>query len=132
MGFIIILPFAALACFGIVGIFRWLRRSGYGKQWWKAYYTLALAGLALGIWFSFFLEYKVANKRVAGFPIPVAISNLQDGQWSTEILPAYIRYPGIATDFLSGVALCLLPIAVAAFFNENRKRSPDAAAGHPS
>ena len=132
MGFIIILPSTALACFGILGIFRWIRRGGYGKQWWKAYYTLALAGLALGIWFSFLVEYKVANKRIAGFPIPVAISNLQDGQWSTEILPAYIRYPGIITDLLSSIALCLLPIAVAAFFNENRKRSPDAAPGPPS
>jgi hypothetical protein len=132
MGIIIILPFAALACFGIVGIYRWLRRGGYGRPWWQAYCLLALAGLSLGIWFCFFLEYKVANKRVAGFPIPVAISNLQDGQWSTEILPAYVRYPAIITDLLGGIALCLAPIAVAAFFHENRARQREASPDRPS
>jgi uncharacterized membrane protein YfcA len=120
MGFLVIIPFAALACFGIVGIFRWLRRGNYGREWWKAFTILALVGLALGVFFSFFLEYKIANKRIAGFPIPVAISTLENGNWTREVLPASLRYPGLLTDLLSGIALCLVPIAVAAFFKENR------------
>ncbi len=57
---------------------------------------------------------------MAGFPIPLAISTLDNGTWTKQILPDAVRYPGIITNFLSGIALCLIPIAVAAFFKENR------------
>jgi hypothetical protein len=126
MGFLVIIPFAALACFGIIGIFRWLRRGNYGREWWRAYTILALVGLGLGIFFGFFLEYKVANKRIAGFPIPLAISTHENDSWTKQNLPPSVRYPGLITDLLSGVALCLAPIAIAAFFKENRgQKDPD-------
>jgi uncharacterized membrane protein YfcA len=70
MGFVIIIPFAALAGWSIFAITRWLRRGGYDRQWWKAFAMLAAAGVALGIWFTFFLEYSVANAHLHGFPIP--------------------------------------------------------------
>ncbi len=37
-------------------------------------------------------------------------------------MPLPIRIGGLITDVLSGVALCLAPIAVAAFFKENRAK----------
>ncbi len=122
MGFIIILPFAALAVWSIFAIFRWLHRGGYDRQWWRAYAGLTTVGLALGIWFAFFLHYQVANARLEGFPIPVGITNRDKpgAPWVKSNLPAPIRVGGKITDLLSGVALCLAPIAVAAFFKENR------------
>jgi len=120
MGFLVILPFGTLAGWSIVKIYYRLRRANWGPEWWNAFRILSLAGLALGVWFNFFLEYKVINKRMAGFPIPLAISTLDNGTWTKQILPDAVRYPGIITNFLSGIALCLIPIAVAAFFKENR------------
>ncbi len=45
---------------------------------------------------------------MAGFPIPLAISTLDNGVWTKQILPDAVRYPGIITNFLGGVALCLI------------------------
>lgn len=122
MGFIIIIPFGALAAWAIFAIFQWLRRGRFGRQWWKAYALLACAGLALGIWFAFFMHYKMANTHLEGFPIPVGIANREkpDGPWVQSAMPRPIRIGGIITNLLSGVALCLAPLAVAAFFKENR------------
>jgi hypothetical protein len=126
MGFLIILPFAALAGWSIFAIFCWLRRGGFEPKWWRAFAILASGGLALGIWFAFFLDYKVANARLQGFPIPVEIANREKpGEpYMVSAMPVAIRIGGWATDLLSGVALCLVPIAVAAFFKENRAKNP--------
>jgi uncharacterized membrane protein YfcA len=122
MGFIIIIPFAALAGWSIFAIFRWLRRGDFDRQWWKAFALLASAGLALGIWLTFFLQYKVANTHMEGFPIPVGISSREkpDAPWVKSVMPVPIRIGGVITNLLSGVALCLAPLAVAAFFKEHR------------
>jgi hypothetical protein len=122
MGFIVIIPFAALAGWSIFTIARQLRRGGYDWKWWRAFALLACAGLALGVWFAFFLQYKVANTRLEGFPIPVQISSRDNptSPWVTSNMPAPIRLGGTVTNLLAGVALCLAPIAVAAFFKENR------------
>jgi hypothetical protein len=132
MGFIVIIPFAALAGWSIFAIARSLRRGGYDWKWWRAFALLACAGLALGIWFAFFLQYKVANTRLEGFPIPVQISSRenQTSPWVTSHLPAPIRLGGTVTNLLAGVALCLAPIAVAAFFKENRRQLDQSAHPH--
>lgn len=122
MGFIIILPFGALAGWSIFTIARWLRRGGYDRQWWKAFGILGCIGLLLGIWFTFVLEFTVANVHLKGFPIPAAISNREQPEdaWVRADMPAAIRAGAMITDLLAGVALCLAPIAVAAFIKENR------------
>jgi len=126
MGFLIILPFTALAGWSIFSIFRWLRRGVFDAKWWRAFTFLGLAGFALGIWATFFLEYKVANAHLEGFPIPIGIANREKpGEpWIKSAMPVSIRFGGAATDLLSGVALCLAPIAVAAFFKEHRGKDP--------
>ncbi len=133
MGFIIIIPFAALAGWAIFAIFRWLRRGGFDQKWWKAFSILACVGLALGIWFAFFIQYKVANTHLEGFPIPVEISTREkpDQPWVKSSMPEPIRIGGVIADFLSGVALCLAPIAVAAFFKEHRGQSGPFDGGPP-
>jgi uncharacterized membrane protein YfcA len=126
MGFIIILPFGALAGWCIFAIFRWLRRGGFDRKWWRAFAMLASIGLALGVWFAFFLDYKVANASLHGFPIPVGIANREKpGEpYVASDLPVAIRLGGVVTNLLSGIAICLGPIAVAAFFKENRAKPP--------
>jgi hypothetical protein len=126
LGFIIILPFAALAGWSIFAIFRWLRRGAYEQKWWRAFAMLALVGLGLGILFTFFVQYNVANMHIEGFPIPIGIANRQkpDEPWVKSDMPASIRIGGMVTDLLSGIALSLAPIAVAAFFKENRAKNP--------
>jgi hypothetical protein len=122
MGFLVIAPFAVLAGWSIFAMQRWLRRAGYGRQWWRAFTILSCAGAVLGVWFSFFLHYNVANKRIGGFPIPFEISNRDKSQdvAAAAPMPVSIRVGGMVTDWLCGVALCLAPIAAAAFFKENR------------
>ena len=126
MGFIVIIPLATLAGWSIFAIFRWLRRGQFGQKWWRAFGMLGSAGLALGVWFAFFSHYKVSNASLEGFPIPVGISTREkpDAPWITSDMPVAIRLGGMLTDLLSGVALCLVPIAVAAFFKENRGKGP--------
>ncbi len=123
MGFIVILPFAALASWSIFAIFRWLKQGRYPTSWWRAFTGLAGVGVLVGVGLAFFLHYHVAKKRIDGFPIPVGMADLQEnGQWLEAALPAPIRICGQVTDLLSGVALCLAPIALAAFFKENTGR----------
>jgi uncharacterized membrane protein YfcA len=122
MGFLFIAPFALLAGWSIFAIHRWLRRGAYGREWWKAFTVLACAGAVLGIWLAFFLQYNVANKRIAGFPIPLQIYSREktSDPWIPGQMPVSIRIGGTVTDWLCGVAVCLVPIAVAGFFKENR------------
>lgn len=135
MGFIIlILPIAALAVWCIFGIHRWLRRGNFGQEWWRAFTILGLVGLGLGIFFAFFVQFQVANVHMEGFPIPVGFSTKQtpDAPWQKSDMPEPVRISGMVTDVLSGVALCLLPIAVVAFFKENRDQGPFANPNSPS
>lgn len=124
MGFLFIAPFTILAGWAIYAIHRWLRRGNYGPQWWKAFKILALAGAGAGICFAFCVKYNVnvANKRIEGFPIPLRIFSREkpEDAWIVAPMPESIRIGGAVTDWLCGVALCLAPIAVAAFFKENR------------
>ena len=122
MGLLIILPFAAVAAWAIFAIYRWLRRRNFGGQWWRAFALLGFAGLGLGVWLAFFSEYTVANKRLDGFPIPVEIANREKpaDPWVKSVLPGAIRFGGTITNLLFGIALGLVPLAVAAFFKENR------------
>lgn len=134
MGFIIIAPFAVLAGWSIFAIYRWLRRGGYGREWWKAFTLLSCAGAGVGIWFAFFLAYNVADKRIEGFPIPLQISSRDKpaDPWVKAPMPAPVRIGGIVTDWLCGVALCLAPIAVALFFKENRLQRDAAGSPRPN
>lgn len=122
MGFLFIAPFALFAGWAVFAIYRWLRRGGYGREWWKAFTILSCVGVGFGVWFAFFLAYNVANKRIEGFPIPLRIYGHEKpaDPWIEAPMPVTIRIGGIVTDWLCGVALCLAPIAVAAFFKENR------------
>jgi hypothetical protein len=122
MGFLVILPFAALAGWSILSIYRWLRHGNFESQWWRAFATFGGGGLLLGIWLAFFSHYTVARISMQGFPIPVVIvtHSQPDGALVTSDMPFVIEWSGRITDVLCGIALCLAPIAIAAFIRENR------------
>ena len=110
----------------IFAIARWLKRGKYGRKWWKAYAVLGSIGLVLGVGCAFFGQYRVANARLEGFPIPAAISNREkpDAPWIKSNMPVPVRIGSMVTDLLFGVAFCLAPIAVTLFFKENRSQQP--------
>ena len=121
MGFIVIIPFAALSVWSIFALQRWLRRGDFDRSWWRAFGGLAAAGLVVGIYFAFFIQYPVPKTRIESFPIPSGmLEQREDGQWHETRFPVAVRVAALATDAAAGVALCLAPIAVAAFFKENR------------
>jgi hypothetical protein len=122
MGFLVILPLAAVSGWSVFAIHRWLRSGGYGAQWWKAFKILASIGVCVGVVFAFFLHYQLANARMDGFPIPVKFSNREKpgADWVDANLPRSVSVGATITDLMFGVALCLAPIAIAAFFKENR------------
>jgi amino acid transporter len=122
MGFLVVIPFGALAGWIIFRIFGWLRRGDYGPEWWRVFWILALAGVLLGIWFVWFARYNVANTHLEGFPIPIKIASREkpDAPWMDSTLPAPLRAGAAMTDLLYGVVICLVPIAAAAFIRENK------------
>ena len=96
MGFLVIIPFAALAAWVVVRIFLWLAARRLRRpEWWKAFGLLALAGVALGVWlrFTFFTHYSVSKRHMSGFPFPLEITSQEkpDSPWIKSDLPPSIR-----------------------------------------
>ncbi len=123
MGLLFILPVAAIAIAVLVGTYRRLRLVRAGRQWWRLFAVLCVAGLALGFWFGFRFTYKPnANTKITGVPIPQNISRLQDGKWMDNAftLPTALRWLADAANVLSGVAVALLPLGVASVCIELR------------
>jgi amino acid transporter len=122
MGFLVVIPFGALAAFVIFRIHRWLRRGEFGPEWWKAFRLLASAGLALGLWFALFTRYNVGNVHLEGFPIPLKIASrdTSSGPWVYAAIPELVRAGAAVTDLLYGGVVCLAPLSLAAFIKENR------------
>ncbi len=122
MGLLVILPFAVLAGWCIWRIYRWLHGGEFGPDWHRRFLKFALAGVTLGVWFAFFAAYNVAGKRIEGFPIPSAIWSREkpDDPLVRSPLPLLIRVPAVVTNLLCGTALCLAPLALAAFIKENK------------
>ena len=134
-GFAIIVPIAVVAGWSIFRIRRWLWRGGFERKWRTRFTIHCCVGLALGIFFAFFMKYPIANAKLEGFPIPVAIANREnrDAPYQVSHMPVTIRAGGMVTDVLFGVALCLAPVAVGAFLKENRGKlgSPQPPAASP-
>jgi hypothetical protein len=122
MGLLVIIPFGALAAVVICRIFNWLRRDDFGPEWWRVFKILALAGVLLGVWFTWFASYNVASVHLEGFPIPIRIASREKpgAPWIDSNLPLLVRAGAAITDLLYGVVICLVPIAVAAFIRENK------------
>lgn len=127
MGFIVILPFAVVAAWGIFRLQRWLFHGEFGPEWRRRFWVFAAVGLAAGVWCISFCQYKVAQMRIESFPIPTAISSREHPDQPAEplvrhLLPATIRVSAAITDVLCAVLICLAPLGLAAFIQENKGR----------
>jgi hypothetical protein len=64
----------------------WKHRAG--SREWLVLVALILSGAALGYWLTFEFSYHVSpTLRIHGFPIPVAIFQLESGGWVDFITP---------------------------------------------
>ena len=75
-------------------------------------------GVALGVWLAFFVQYNWDTQtRAEGFPIPDAFSSLQNGRWTAFLPPSSLALQllGIAANFLSGLAVPVMPFKAAEF-----------------
>jgi hypothetical protein len=128
MGFIVILPLTWVTIWGTLSIHRWIIRGNFGKNWLRNFWVCGAAGIAIGMVFAFMVDYETRNhlNQIQGFPIPYAMNNREkiEDSWRASEMPAAIRITARFTDLMSGVALSLVPIAIAAFFKENRTPLP--------
>jgi|SRR5579863_37827 len=134
MGFIVILPFAVLAGWGIFRIYRWLSGAGFGAEWRRRFVIHAVVGLVAGVWCVAFCRYNVARMRIESFPIPTAIWSSEDENKPEEplvrhVLPFTVRGAAAVTDVLCATLICLAPLGLAAFLKENKGKIFDGAQG---
>jgi ABC-type xylose transport system permease subunit len=114
-----ILIFIALFCvLGWIAFstIRGFRRDHVGTAWWVFLWSLLLVGLVTGIWAGFILEYHVSpTLRFAGFPIPMAIFQLESGTWVDYVHETFIMILiGVADVVL--VTLCAVIPVSATFY----------------
>ncbi len=126
MGLIVILPLTWVTIWGTYSIHRWLVHGTFGEEWMRRFWICGGIGLVVGLVFAFGVHYQVANAQIRGFPIPVGMNNREKpGEpWMPDKMPLAISLAARLTDLMSGVALCLVPIAVSAFLKENRSANP--------
>jgi hypothetical protein len=110
-GILFILALAGLATWTVVKVARTIERLQARGIWWITFAFLATCGPVAGLWSTFAFEYQASERmRIAGFPVPMAFFHLEDGNWIDFIPATSVQMPGIATDLLSEVAVCLLPL----------------------
>jgi hypothetical protein len=83
---------------------------------WMRLVAVVAIGVALGVWLGFFVQYKWGtNLRVIGFPVPVCFLHLEDGKPKDYLAPAAMQWLGTMANFLSGLAVPLIPCKAVEF-----------------
>jgi hypothetical protein len=86
---------------------------------WRRIALAAAIGLALAVWFTFFIQYGFGPQiRAKGFPIPLVFFHLADKSWIAEPLPSVLPYIGGATDIITGLAAPFIPYKIAEFLKK--------------
>jgi hypothetical protein len=81
--------------------------------------ALVVAGCAAVAWCTFHLEYQPSpTLRVLGFPAPVAIFELRNGQWSD-----YVGGPGLFIDLIVVPSLVAMPLSLVLLVRAVRRRT---------
>ena len=116
MGFLIFITLAGLLGWIAFFTIRAFRRDKVSAAWWVFLYSLLFAGIAIGVWAGFMLEYHVSpTMRFAGFPFPMAIFQLESGRWVDYVHETFIMILiGVADVIL--VTLCSVIPVSAAFY----------------
>ena len=124
MGFLFILPLAALFLWILGSTYRALGRMDVPPAWWKKAWLSLAVGAGLGVWFAFFTNYHPSpTVRLEGFPIPLVIHRFADGKWTDTPLPQVERTASLLVDLLAGLALAWLPLKLACVLREFRRQS---------
>jgi hypothetical protein len=98
-----------------------LRRVRAGPMLWAGFAVLAWLGIALGWWMAFAVENQVSGRyRLGGFPMPVVIFHLEQGNWEDFVTPPIFMIPALVANVLAGVALLELPLLI---FPRNKRTS---------
>jgi len=107
-GLILIVPVLALDVW--LGCTTGKRRLSLwrARKEWRRIAGVAAAGLLLGVWLAFLLQYHADSQLLKGFPIP----------WAGTTLPGFVACLGAAADFLTGLAAPLIPFKIAEFLSE--------------
>jgi hypothetical protein len=113
---VLIIPVIAFDLWIFLATFRILSRNELGDIWRKRVPLLLIIGAACAVWFAFFRKFEVSGQtRVDGFPIPAHVSLLENNQWRVIPLPSWFPAVARAVDFITGFAVALLPVKLAAF-----------------
>lgn len=106
MGILIVIFFLAISCWSLVALFRRLLRQRATPGRWLAFGVLVACGAALGVWCSFFLEYRVGTRfRIFSFPIPIVFFHLENGNWVDFPVPRFQAYATGITNVITITAL---------------------------
>jgi hypothetical protein len=74
----------------------------------RGFFILFAIGCVTAVWCTFFLEYQPRpTLRIRGFPLPVAVFELQNGQWID-----FVGGPGLFVDLVVIPCLICLPLSL--------------------
>ena len=89
--------------------------------------ALLVAGIAAAVWCTFYLEYQPSpTLRIVGFPVPIAVFELRNGQWSD-----YVGGPGLFVDLVAVPALVAMPLSLVLLVRAIRRRNAGRPRGFP-
>ena len=102
-------------------------RSEPNRRLRLAFGGLVAVGCAAAVWCTFFLQYQPSpTLRVAGFPFPVAVFQLRNGQWSD-----YVGGPGLFLDPVVVPSIIALPLSLVLLVRAIRRRQSERRRGFP-
>lgn len=88
---------------------------------------LVAAGCVAAVWCTFFLEYQPnPTLRIVGFPLPVAVFRLQNGQWFD-----FVGGPGWLIDLIVVPSLVAMPLSLVLLVRAIRRRNAERRRGFP-
>jgi hypothetical protein len=94
-------------------------RIRFSRSWRVSFWTLSGFGFALGICLLNVRHLETPTLRLYGFPFPIAGGEFKNGHW----LDGLVGNPlALIADIGGAVAVCLLPLLIAALVTRQRRK----------
>ncbi|MBN9689978.1 MAG: hypothetical protein J0M24_07040 [Verrucomicrobia bacterium] len=108
-------------------VVRMFRARAAGPGWWALLAVLMVTGVGLGIWLAFYFEYQPSpRRRVASFPLPIAVFVWEEDRWTDFVTPTHSAYTAAVANICVTVAAFVAPLlAVFAFLHRRTSTSAD-------
>lgn len=88
--------------------------------------AVLVAGCAVAMWSTFFFKYQPnPSYRIEGFPIPVVVFHLENGNWVDFVGPGWIM------NFILVPSLVAMPVSVTLIVRAVRRRNFERRRGFP-